>query len=78
MNPRLPRVTAAQAIHVLEKLGFELARQSGSHKIYKNAAGKRATVPFHAGKILHPKVVRNIIADAGLTVEEFARLLKDP
>jgi len=36
----LPRVTAAQAIRVLEKLGFGLARQSGSHKIYKNAEGK--------------------------------------
>jgi len=40
VSPRLPRVTAAQAIRVLEKLGFGLARQSGSHKIYKNAEGK--------------------------------------
>jgi predicted RNA binding protein YcfA (HicA-like mRNA interferase family) len=78
MNPRLPRVTAAQVIRVLEKLGFGLVRQSGSHKIYKNAIGKRATVPFHAGKILHPKVLKSILTDAGLTVEEFARLLKEP
>ncbi len=78
MSSQLPRVTAAQAIRVLEKLGFELARQSGSHKIYKNAAGKRATVPFHAGKILHPKVLKSILADAGLTTEDFIQLLKDP
>jgi predicted RNA binding protein YcfA (HicA-like mRNA interferase family) len=39
---------------------------------------KRVTVPFHAGKILHPKVLKSILADAELTVEEFARLLKDP
>ena len=63
---------------VLEKIGFGLARQSGSHKIYKNAVGKRATVPFHAGKILHPKVLKSILADAELTVEEFTQLLEDP
>jgi len=55
VNPKLPRVTAAKAIRVLEKLGFELVRQSGSHKIYKDARGKRATVPFHAGKMLPRK-----------------------
>ena len=75
MNPRQPRVTAAQVIRALEQLGFTLARQSGSHNIYKTATGKRVTVPFHAGKILHPKVLRNIISDAGLTDEEFAELL---
>ncbi|MFZ8829577.1 MAG: type II toxin-antitoxin system HicA family toxin [Armatimonadota bacterium] len=36
-------------------MGFYLARQSGSHKIYKNQEGKRVTVPYHAGKIIHPK-----------------------
>ena len=38
--PKLPRVTARQMATVLEKLGFSLTRQSGSHQIYKNAAGK--------------------------------------
>lgn len=74
MSPRQPRVTAAQVIRVLEKRGFSLARQSGSHQIYKDALGKRVTVPFHSGKILHPKVLRNIISDAGLTEEEFTAL----
>ncbi len=45
---KLPRLTAREIISVLEKVGFSLARQSGSHMIFKNAAGKRATraVPF--------------------------------
>jgi predicted RNA binding protein YcfA (HicA-like mRNA interferase family) len=37
--PKLPRVTAKQIIAVLEKKGFLLARQSGSHMIYKNSLG---------------------------------------
>jgi predicted RNA binding protein YcfA (HicA-like mRNA interferase family) len=60
---------------VLEKLGFSLTRQSGSHQIYRNAAGRRATVPFHGAKILHPKVLKSIMRDADLTVEELERLL---
>ena len=52
---KLPRLTARQIISVLQKAGFSLAGQSGSHMIYKNAAGKRLTVPFHAAKFLHPK-----------------------
>ncbi|HMR66025.1 MAG TPA: type II toxin-antitoxin system HicA family toxin [Anaerolineae bacterium] len=76
MSQRLPRVTAAEVIRVLEKRGFTLVRQSGSHRIYKDVDGKRVTVAFHSGKVLHPKVVKSILRDANLTVEEFAQLLK--
>ena len=72
---KLPRLTARQIIKILEKSGFTLTRQSGSHMIFKNASGKRATVPFHASKILHPKVIKSILRDANLTIEEVARLL---
>lgn len=72
---KLPRLTARQIIAVLEKTGFSLARQSGSHMIYKNAAGKRVTVPFHASKTLHPKVLKSILRDAELTVEKLGDLL---
>lgn len=69
MSPELPKLTAKEIIVVLEKHGFVLVRQSGSHKIYKNADGKRVTVPFHAGEVLHPKVLKSILKDADLKVE---------
>lgn len=71
----LPRVTAVQIIAVLEKAGFALTRQSGSHKIYKHADDKRVTVPFHAGKILHPKVLKSILKDAGIQIKELMEKL---
>jgi len=77
VNSRLPRVTAAQVIKVLERLGFNLNRQSGSHKIYKNSENKRVTVPFHSQQILHPKILKSILHDAELSVDEFIRQLKD-
>ncbi|HZC65962.1 MAG TPA: type II toxin-antitoxin system HicA family toxin [Candidatus Dormibacteraeota bacterium] len=73
--PKLPRLTAREICAVLEKLGFSITCQSGSHIIYKNAEGKRATVPFHAAKILHPKVLKSIMRDAGVSVEDLERML---
>jgi len=72
---KLPRVTAKEIISVLQKCGFVLSRQDGSHQIYKNAAGKRATVPVHASKILHPKVLKSILKDAELSPEMLRRFL---
>ena len=36
MSQKIPKITAVNVIKVLEKIGFVLVRQSGSHKIYKN------------------------------------------
>lgn len=73
--PPLPRVTASQVIRAMQKRGFTLSRQSGSHGIYHNSEGRRITVPQHPGKILHPKLLKAILEDAGLTVEQFVELL---
>ena len=75
MSEKLPRVKANKVIRVLEKLGFTLARQSGSHKIYKNSEGIRITIPYHSGKTLHPKLLKIILRDIELSVEEFKKLL---
>ena len=75
MSQRLPRVTADEIIKVLEKVGFALARQSGSHKIYKSSTGKRVTVPYHKGRVLHPKVLASILKDANLRREDLKNLL---
>lgn len=69
MNHKLPRLNADQAIKLVEKLGFVLVRQSGSHKIYKNSRGIRVTIPYHKGKILHPKIIRSIIKDAEIDLD---------
>jgi len=75
MGEKLPRITAGEIIKVLERKGFVLVRQSGSHKIYKNKKGLRVTIPYHSGKILHPKVLKSIIRDAEISIEELRNLL---
>ncbi|OGN06966.1 MAG: hypothetical protein A2750_02725 [Candidatus Yanofskybacteria bacterium RIFCSPHIGHO2_01_FULL_45_42] len=68
--PRLPRLTAKRIISILEKRGFKFVRQSGSHKIFRNKKGKRTTVSVHDNKILHPKTLKSIMADAEINPEE--------
>ncbi|MEK6540377.1 MAG: type II toxin-antitoxin system HicA family toxin [Deltaproteobacteria bacterium] len=58
--PKLPRLTPHDAETILLKAGFELIRSKGSHRIYMKS-NKRIVVPFHTGKILHPKIVKQII-----------------
>jgi predicted RNA binding protein YcfA (HicA-like mRNA interferase family) len=75
MSDKWPRVTASQIIKVLERTGFLFARQSGSHMIFKSSEGRRVTVPFHAGKILHPKILKSIVKEADLSLPELLDLL---
>jgi len=77
VSQRLPRVTADEIIRVLERAGFALVRQSGSHKIYRSSTGKRVTLPCHKGKILHPKVLASILKDADLSREDLKNLLME-
>jgi len=73
----LPKLTPAKAnevIRVLEKLGFNSIRQSGSHAIYHHPDGRWTTVPIHGGKDLSKGILRKILKDAGISVTEFGQM----
>ncbi|MBU4311440.1 MAG: type II toxin-antitoxin system HicA family toxin [Candidatus Omnitrophica bacterium] len=76
MNKRLPRLKPDEIIRAVERLGFYLARQSGSHKIYKNKKGMRITIPYHKGKILHPKIIKSVLKDAEIDIDKLYELLR--
>ena len=60
----------------LGKGGFLPGDGGGSHKIFKNDEGTRITIPYHSGKILHPKILKSILKDADLTADEFIDLMR--
>ncbi len=68
---RLPILKPREVIAVLASLGFEEIRQRGSHKQFRHPDGRQTTVPFHGGRDISPILLRRIIKDIGLTVEEF-------
>lgn len=61
-----PREVAA----ILERLGFSLVRQRGSHRQYRHADGRCTTVTFHPGRDISPVLLRQIAQDIGLTIDE--------
>jgi predicted RNA binding protein YcfA (HicA-like mRNA interferase family) len=70
--PKLPRISGADAISALEKLGFVQVRQRGSHVVLKrtDASGvKGCVVPLHPE--LATGTLRGVLKQAGVTVEEF-------
>ena len=59
-----------------ESIGFVLDRQRGSHAVYYRASdGRRVVIPMHDTKDLKPGTLRGIVADLGLSVEEFVARL---
>jgi predicted RNA binding protein YcfA (HicA-like mRNA interferase family) len=62
---KLPRLTAAEAERRLLKAGFVLVRSKGSHRIYFRI-NQRVVLPFHRGKTLHPKIVREVLLATGV------------
>jgi len=76
LSPALPAVTAREVVRVAKKLGFTFRRQKGSHAIYRRQAdGARVTIAMHAGRTLPPKTLAGIVADMGISVAEFRKLL---
>lgn len=58
--PKQPRLTAQAAAQLLEKVGFALVRTKGSHHIYMRGS-VRVVVLFHTNKVLHPKIVKQVM-----------------
>jgi len=73
---KLPVVSAAETIKCFEKIGYAVTRQKGSHVRLHHACDgskKPLTIPRH--KVLGKGLLRKVIRDAELTVDEFTALL---
>lgn len=74
--PPLPRVTGREIVAALGRLGWVVVAQKGSHAQLKHPQrGGRVTVPLHAGETVGPGLLRSVLAQAGLTVDEFRTAL---
>lgn len=67
----IPVLKPSEVCRILERLGFKMVRQRGSHIQYRHADGRGTTVPMHKGRDISPSLLRQIAKDIGLTIEEF-------
>jgi len=70
---RLRGVSAERAIRAFEKAGYSVARVRGSHYLLKHPQRAAISIPRH--REVKVGLLTSKIKAAGLTVEEFEKLL---
>lgn len=74
--PRLPRVTAEEVLRALQRDGWYIVRQKGSHAqlLHPTKAG-RVTIAAHRRDTVRVRTLASILEQAALSAEDFRRLL---
>ena len=71
--PGLPVISGKDAAKAFEKIGFSFHHQTGGHMIYYRSGGGHLSIPNH--KELDRGTLRGLIRGAGISVDEFIKLL---
>ena len=69
----IPVLKPQEVVRILKNLKFAEVRQKGSHKQFRHADGRATTIPFHKGRDISPRLLRQIASDIDLTVEELLK-----
>ena len=75
MSGRPPALKARDVIRTLKKAGFYEIRQKGSHICLKHDDGRFTLVPRHSGEDIGRGLLRQILREINLSLEEFLKSL---
>ncbi|OGG92882.1 hypothetical protein A2609_03465 [Candidatus Kaiserbacteria bacterium RIFOXYD1_FULL_47_14] len=71
----IPILSARLVIRKLNRTGFSYLKSHGSHQYYIHPITKRMTsIPVHGGNAIGRKLLKEIIDQAGITIEQFLKL----
>jgi predicted RNA binding protein YcfA (HicA-like mRNA interferase family) len=73
---KLPTLTGEELIAALQKIGFVVIRQKGSHVRMKHSDNRVVTIPVHARQAVGKGLLLKILRDADLTKDELLNPLK--
>jgi len=74
---KLQLIDAQTMEKLLFLLGFKKVRQKGSHAFYRHPDGRTTTLPHHKGRNLARPLIREILQDIDMTVEEYGHYLRE-
>lgn len=75
MSPTLPVLSGTDVVRAFTKLGWNVARQRGSHVIMIKD-GERATLSIPDHRTIAKGTLRSLIRAANLTVDDFVAASK--
>ena len=71
---KIPLLNARKMARILEKLGFQLKRQEGSHMFFEHTDGRTTVIPNHGGEDIDRGLLNKIVKhDLNLSREEFLK-----
>ena len=71
---KLPLLNARELTRILERLGFHLKRQEGSHMFFEHEDGRTTIIPNHGGEDIDRGLLNKIIKhDLKIEREEFTK-----
>jgi predicted RNA binding protein YcfA (HicA-like mRNA interferase family) len=73
---KLPAVTGRQLLDALQKAGFQVRRQKGSHVYIEHEDGRSTVVPVHQGETIGRGLLRKIMRDCEIPRDTLLTLLK--
>lgn len=73
---KLPLLSSMKLCKFLEKEGFQLVRQKGSHRFYRHPDGRTTVVPMHSNKEIKRGLLKGILDEIRMTREEFFKRYK--
>ncbi len=68
--PPLPVLSADELLRALERRGFQVVRQHGSHVRLRHPNGRVVSVPVHAGRDIGRGLLRKILRDIEWDVDD--------
>ena len=74
---KLRLVSYRELRKIAEKAGFIWERRVGSHNVFRNAAGQTIVIPDHGSQVIVRPLLRKILRDLGLSLEDYHRLLDE-
>jgi predicted RNA binding protein YcfA (HicA-like mRNA interferase family) len=57
-------------------LGFKKVPQKGSHVFYRHPDGRVTTIPHHKGRVLSHPLIREILREIEITIDDYNKYLK--
>lgn len=60
-----------------EKLGYRWMRRVGSHNTFRSKDGRIVTIPDHGSQVIVRPLLRKIVRDLAITVDDYNRLLEE-
>jgi len=73
---RLKLIDAKTMEKLLLRLGFEKIRQKGSHAFYRHPDGRTTTIPHHKARVLARPLIREILREIEITVDDYSQQLE--